>query len=78
MKIKYLNLSEQWREEKAKLLPIISRSPDTGHFVGVKGEEILKFEKKVSKLLKVKHVISVNSGTDALTLSLYALGIKMR
>jgi len=76
MKVKYLNLSEQWREEKAKLLPIISRSLDTGHFVGVKGEEIIKFEKKVSKLLKVKHVISVNSGTDALTLSLYALGIK--
>ena len=33
-------------ERKAKLLPIISRSLDTGHFVGVKGEEILKFEKK--------------------------------
>lgn len=76
MKIKYLNLAEQWKEEKKKLLPIISKCLDTGQHVGVKAKEVIRFEKKVSKLLKVRHVISVNSGTDALTLALHSIGIK--
>ena len=55
---------------------MISKSLDTGHFVGVQGEEILKFEKKISSILKTKYTISVNSGTDAITLALHAAGIR--
>ena len=76
MKVRYLNLADQWLEEKKRLLPIISKTLDTGYFVGVQGKEIQKFEKKISTFLGVKHVITVNSGTDAITLALHAAGIK--
>ena len=32
-------------------------------------DEVLKFEKKISELLKIKYVVSVNSRTDALLLA---------
>jgi dTDP-4-amino-4,6-dideoxygalactose transaminase len=76
MKVRYLNLADQWLEEKKKLLPIISKTLDTGNFVGVQGKEIQKFEKKIASFIGVKHVITVNSGTDAITLALHAAGIK--
>ena len=40
------------------------------------GQEVLKFEKEVSAFYKTKYAVGVNSGTDALWLSLKALGIK--
>ncbi len=40
------------------------------------GKEVEIFEKNISKLLKTKYVVSVGSGTDALMLSLKALGVK--
>ena len=40
------------------------------------GKEVENFEKKISKILKSKFVVSVGSGTDALMLSLKTLGIK--
>jgi len=39
------------------------------------GEEVEKFEEACQKKLEVKHAIGVSSGTDALILSLMALGI---
>ena len=40
------------------------------------GHKVLEFEKKFSKFIGMKHCISTNNGTDALILSLKALGIK--
>jgi dTDP-4-amino-4,6-dideoxygalactose transaminase len=40
------------------------------------GEEVRKFENGFSKYIGTKHAIAVNSGTDALLISLMALGIK--
>jgi len=40
------------------------------------GKEVDKFENKIKKLLKSRYVVSVGSGTDALMLSLKALGIR--
>ncbi len=40
------------------------------------GLEVDKFEKNIQKLLKTKYVVAVGSGTDALMLSLKALGVK--
>ena len=45
----------------------------SGIYVG--GDNIKEFESNLSKFLKVKYVSSVNSGTDALYLSLKALGL---
>ena len=42
----------------------------------VLGEEVSSFEKEFAAFLGVKHCISVASGLDALTISLFLLGIK--
>lgn len=74
MKIKYIDLTHQYKFEKKKILPIIDKTLATGQYVG--GDNVQKFEKKISKLLKVKHCIALNSGTDALTLGLHVLGVR--
>lgn len=51
----------------------INRVLKSGQFIG--GEEVEKFEKEVTNYCKVKYAVGVNSGTDALYLSLKALGI---
>tara|TARA_Y100000590_G_C15746799_1_gene1022410 strand:- start:1988 stop:3088 length:1101 start_codon:yes stop_codon:yes gene_type:complete len=72
--IKYINLIDQWKEDKNKLLPIIDKVLSKGTWVG--GENVLKFEKNISKLCGTKYAVALNSGTDALTLGLYLLGVK--
>ncbi len=74
MKIPYVDLKAQWKEEKKKLLPLIEKILSKAEHVG--GTEIDKFEKKISNLCNVKHTVALNSGTDALTLGLHLLGVK--
>lgn len=52
----------------------VSKVIDSGKFI--LGEQVSLFEREVCEYLKVKHAIGVNSGTDALSLSLMALDIK--
>ena len=75
MRVKYLNFKEQWVNESKQLLPIINKTLASGKYVGVNSEVVLKFENKISKICKTKNCISLNSGTDALTLALFANGI---
>ena len=74
MKIDYVNLKNQWLSERKNLLPIIDKVLSTGEFVG--GSEINKFEKNIIKLTESKYSVSLNSGTDALTLALHVLGVR--
>ncbi|MDA9696725.1 DegT/DnrJ/EryC1/StrS family aminotransferase [Candidatus Pelagibacter sp.] len=74
MKIPYVNIKKQYNFEKKKLLKIIGDNLQKGSWVG--GSEIEKFEKNISKICKTKYCISLNSGTDALTLALHLLGVK--
>ena len=74
MKIEYVNLSKQYRIERNKLLKIIDKTLLTGQYIG--GDQVEKFEKQISKLLKVKYCVALNSGTDALTLGLHAIGVR--
>jgi dTDP-4-amino-4,6-dideoxygalactose transaminase len=74
MKINYVNLPQQYKIERKKILSIIDKTLATGQYVG--GDEVQKFEKNISKLLKVKFCVALNSGTDALTLGLHAMGIR--
>ena len=76
MKVNFLNFEKQWGSERKKLLPLIDKALSTGQYVGVNCEEVVKFEKNVSKFLKIKHTVSLNSGTDALTLALHAVGVR--
>jgi dTDP-4-amino-4,6-dideoxygalactose transaminase len=74
MKIPYVSLSTQWDREKKYLNPIIQKVLEQGEYVN--GKEIDKFEKNISALCRTKYAVALNSGTDALLLSLNLLGIK--
>ena len=74
MKIPYVNIQKQYKSEKKQLLKIIDNALNSGKWVG--GSEIEKFEKNISKICKTKYCVSLNSGTDALTLALHLLGVK--
>ena len=73
-KIPYVNLSAQWQSEKNQLLKIIKRIMESGQYV--EGEEIIKFEKNLSKFCGTKYCVALNSGTDALICGLLSLGVK--
>jgi len=74
MKIPYVDLKLQWAEERDELLPIIDNILSEGSHVG--GNEIKIFENNIKNIVKTKHVITLNSATDALTLGLHLLGVK--
>lgn len=46
------------------------------HGIFINGPEIKELEDKLSEYVNVKHSISVSNGTDALTISMLALGVK--
>ena len=73
MKVKYSYLGRQfgncddlWKKLKAFV--------KTGDFT--LGKELLKFEKNFAKLIGTRYAVGVNSGTDAIKLSLKVLNIK--
>ena len=72
--INYVDLSKQWKDERKDLLGLLDKTLSKGIYVG--GDQVLKLEKNIAKFLNVKYVISLNSGTDALTLALHCLGLK--
>jgi len=74
MKIPYVDLKKQWAEEKAKLLPIITKTLSAGAYVI--GDEVNKFEKNIASICKRKYAVAFNSGTDALTIGLILLGVR--
>ena len=71
--IKHNYLKDQFSDYK-KILKKISRVVKFGDFT--LGKEVEVFEKNFKKIQKSKYAIGVGSGTDAIMLSLIALGIK--
>lgn len=71
--IPYVDLGAQYAEERKELLDIIDRTMAEGQMVG--GKAIEDFEREVAAFHGVKHVVALNSGTDALYLGLIAMGI---
>ncbi len=74
MKIPYVNIKKQYQNERFQLLKTIDKALQKGTWVG--GDEINKFEKNITKICKTNYCVALNSGTDALTLALYLLGVK--
>ena len=71
--IKHNYLKEQFSNYKAifsKLEKVVKKGDYT------LGNKVNEFENKISKLLNAKYVVALGSGTDALMLSLKALGVK--
>lgn len=73
MKIKIWDYLEEYRDEKEEIEAAVRRVLDSGTLI--LGEHVTAFESEFSKYCGVRYGTGVNSGTDALFLSLKALGI---
>ena len=74
MSIHYVGLVDQWESEKNDLIPVIEKLLSKGLYVNA--PENKQFEEKIAKLCNTKYAVSLNSGTDALTLALHLVGVK--
>ncbi len=73
-KVQWSYLDKQFSSEKMEQVFDLFRSfIPTGDFT--LGKPLQEFEAKFAKLIGTKHALGVNSGTDALKLSLKALGV---
>ena len=74
MKVDILDLKQRYQEEKTGLLKCIKRVLQKGNLILT--PEVESFEKAVTKFTRSKYCLGVNSGTDALMLSLWSAGVK--
>jgi len=74
MRIPQLDLVVQYKNIKKEIDEAILKVLDKGEFI--LGENVAKLEESIANFVGVKHAIGVASGTDALLLSLMAIGIK--
>lgn len=74
MKVNFIDLKQRYIEEKTDLLKCLKKTLKSGNLVLT--PEIDEFENKICKYVGSKYCVSLNSGTDALMISLWALGIK--
>ena len=73
MKVRYSYLRQQF-SNAPKLWSDLKKFVKTGDFT--LGKPLEKFEKSFAKLIGTKYAVGVNSGTDAIKLSLKVIGIK--
>lgn len=71
--IRFIDLKQRFLDEKIEILSAVEKVCTAGHFVLTEEVEIL--EKHLASYIGVKHVVGVNSGTDALMIALWAYGI---
>ncbi len=72
-RVPYVNFPAQYALEKDAIHACVERVFSKGIFIG--GEEVELLEQEIAALLGVRHVIALNSGTDALILALRGFGI---
>lgn len=70
-----VDLYAQYKSIKREIDKAIKEVIQKSAFIG--GEYVEKFENELAKKMKSKYCVALNSGTDALYLSLKALGIKI-
>lgn len=71
--MKFVDLTAQYKTIKKEIDLAIKKVINNGQFI--LGKEVEKLEKEIAKFCGTKYAIGVNSGTDALFLSLKALNI---
>ncbi|TET46081.1 DegT/DnrJ/EryC1/StrS family aminotransferase [candidate division TA06 bacterium] len=74
MKVPLVNLARQYQNIKSEIDEATSRVLESGRFI--LGKEVEDFENSLADYMGMKHAISVGSGTDALLLSLRAIGLE--
>ncbi|MGH8772818.1 MAG: DegT/DnrJ/EryC1/StrS family aminotransferase, partial [Burkholderiales bacterium] len=72
--MEFVDLKTQYRQLKNVIDERIKRVLDHGQFI--LGPEVAELEGKLARYTGAKHCVTVASGTDALLISLMALGIK--
>ncbi len=73
MKIPLIDLDAQYQALKPEVDEAIQKVLESGTFI--LGPEVAAFEQEVAEYIGVRHAVGVASGTDALHLSLRALGV---
>jgi dTDP-4-amino-4,6-dideoxygalactose transaminase len=73
MKVPFIDLQQRYQEEKYELLACVDNVLSKGHLILT--QEVNEFEEQAAEYIDVKHVIGLNSGTDALMMALWAYGI---
>ena len=73
MKIKIIELIKSFQEEKLEILKCINNVLKKGNLILT--PEVQNFEKSICKFTGAKFCLGVNSGTDALIMSLWSTGI---
>lgn len=71
--VPFIDLRSRYSEERDDILHCVDDLLSKGHLILT--EEVTKLEGELSKYIGVKNVVSVNSGTDALMLALWASGV---
>ncbi len=74
MRVKFTNFPKEFRLLRKDLNKKFNKIGIEGQYV--LGEELKKFEKNISKMLKVKHVVGVGNWTEGTVMVLKALGYK--
>jgi dTDP-4-amino-4,6-dideoxygalactose transaminase len=73
VKVPFVDLKQRYVEERDELLACVDRVLAKGHLVLT--PEVAEFERKVEAYTGAKHCVGLNSGTDALMIGLWAMGI---
>jgi dTDP-4-amino-4,6-dideoxygalactose transaminase len=74
MNVPFIDLKLRYQEEREEILKCVDTVLSQGHLIMT--EEVDHFEREAACYIGSKHVVSLNSGTDALMMGLWALGIK--
>jgi dTDP-4-amino-4,6-dideoxygalactose transaminase len=72
-KVPFIDLQQRFIEERKELLACVERVLAKGHLVLT--EEVFEFEQRIEAYTGAKHCVSLNSGTDALMMGLWGMGI---
>ncbi len=73
MKVPYVDFRTQYAAQRRPLLAALDRVLTGGEYI--LGREVAAFEAELARLCGVRHAVGVANGTDALVLTLKALGI---
>ena len=73
MKIQMVDLTRQYQELKSEIDDSIHRVLESGQFI--LGPDVKELERELAAYVGVKHAIACGNGTDALQISLMALGV---
>ena len=74
MRIEVIDLKKRFQEEKYEILKCINRVLKKGSFILT--SEVKNFENSICKFTGSRYCLGLNSGTDALMMSLWSSGIK--